>query len=201
MADALATTPVIVTAHAPILPVAAKRNSSAVWVNASIAMPIKASIAAYPPVLKGETMRLGELIGIAREIKGWTLRDLEKASGVSNALISQIETGKVRDPGFTTVVRLMDALRLSLDRAAQAEREKLKVLRKAGVWKPEVPEAAICEHCNGTCGHHGIMGGPDSPACGHCGGTGRAAGAIQFGATASSISETSQSAPSPNPVP
>ena len=82
---------------------------------------------------------LRELFGIAREIKGWSLRDLEKASGVSNALISQIETGKVRDPGFTTVVRLCDALGLSLDRAAQAERSKLDVMRKTGTWKPEVP--------------------------------------------------------------
>lgn len=85
-------------------------------------------------------MMLRELISVARELKGWTLRDLEKASGVSNALISQIETGKVRDPGFTTVVRLMDALGLSLDRAAQHERDRLSVLRKAGVWKPELPE-------------------------------------------------------------
>lgn len=84
-------------------------------------------------------MMLGELIGVARECKGWTLRELEKASGVSNALISQIETGKIRDPGSTTVVRLVDALGITLDRAATAEREKLGILRKHGVWRPEVP--------------------------------------------------------------
>lgn len=80
-------------------------------------------------------MRLGELIGVARECKGWTLRDLEKASGVSNALISQIETGKVKDPGFTTVIRLVDALGITLDRAATAERAKLNVLREAAARK------------------------------------------------------------------
>lgn len=64
-------------------------------------------------------MKLGELIAIAREVKGWTLRDLEKASGVSNPLISQIETGKVKDPGFGTIVRLTRALGLSLNRAAE----------------------------------------------------------------------------------
>ncbi len=78
-------------------------------------------------------MRLGELIGIARECKGWTLRDLEKASGVSNALISQIETNAVKDPRFTTVIRLVDALGITLDRAATAERAKRDVLRKRGV--------------------------------------------------------------------
>lgn len=65
-------------------------------------------------------MRLGELIGIARECKGWTLRELEKAAGVSNPLISQIESGKVKDPGFSTVVRLTDALGISIERARDA---------------------------------------------------------------------------------
>lgn len=76
-------------------------------------------------------MTLSELLGVAREIKGYTLRDLEKASGVSNGLISQIETGKVKDPGFSTVIRLCDALGLSLDKAAIAERAKLHVLRRS----------------------------------------------------------------------
>lgn len=76
-------------------------------------------------------MRLRDLIAVARECKGWTLRDLERESGVSNALISQIETGKVKDPGFTTVVRLVDALGVTLDRAATAERAKLEVLRQS----------------------------------------------------------------------
>lgn len=30
-------------------------------------------------------MSLGELFGIARECKGWTLRELEKKTGISNA--------------------------------------------------------------------------------------------------------------------
>lgn len=97
-------------------------------------------------------MRLGELIGIARECKGWTLRDLEKVSGVSNALISQIETGKVKDPGFTTVVRLVDALGVTLDRAATAERAKFDVLRrliKSDDECPECPKYAVkCPHCH-----------------------------------------------------
>ena len=74
-------------------------------------------------------MRLGELLAIARECKGWTLRDLEKTSGVSNALISQIETGKVEDPGFSNVVRLVEALGVSLERAASCVRIHRGVLR------------------------------------------------------------------------
>ena len=110
-------------------------------------------------------MTIGELISVARELKGWSQRDLEKASGVSNPLISQIETGKVREPGFNTVVRLMDALGLSLDRAAKAEREKLGVLRNAGAWTPEEP----CEACGGVGLHEG---NPAAPPCGICGGSG-----------------------------
>lgn len=72
-------------------------------------------------------MRLGELIAVARECKGWTLRHLEKESGVSNALISQIETGKVKDPGFSTVVRLCETLGISIERAAATA--SLKIIR------------------------------------------------------------------------
>lgn len=60
-------------------------------------------------------------MGLARELKGWTLRDLEKKTGLSNALISQIETGKVRDPGFRTVLKLADALGIPLKRLADSE--------------------------------------------------------------------------------
>lgn len=63
-------------------------------------------------------MKLGELIAVGRECKGWTLRDLEREAGVSNALISQIETGKIKDPGFSTVIKLCRALGISIDRAA-----------------------------------------------------------------------------------
>jgi transcriptional regulator with XRE-family HTH domain len=64
-------------------------------------------------------VKLGELIAIGRECKGWTLRELERESGVSNALISQIETGKVKEPSFTNIVRLTEALGISVERAAK----------------------------------------------------------------------------------
>ena len=73
-------------------------------------------------------MTVGEIINLARQIKGWTLRDLERESGISNALISQIETGHVKDPSFTKVVRLCEALGLPLDKVA--ERVSLKALKK-----------------------------------------------------------------------
>lgn len=104
-------------------------------------------------------MKLGELIAIGRECKGWTLRDLERETSISNALISQIETGKVKDPGFSTVVRLVEALGISMERAAAtASLKALKgVLRSPVVGKvtgevregdqcPGMPQA-ICHAC------------------------------------------------------
>ena len=61
------------------------------------------------------TTRLGQRIAKARKAQGLTLRELEKASGISNPLISQIERGLVREPGFRTVGKLAKALGLKLE--------------------------------------------------------------------------------------
>jgi transcriptional regulator with XRE-family HTH domain len=66
-------------------------------------------------------MRLGELLGVARECKGLTLRQLETATGISNALLSQIETGKVREPSWRNVVKIAKALGLKLERLAECD--------------------------------------------------------------------------------
>lgn len=67
-------------------------------------------------------MTFGELIGLARELKGWTQKHLAEKSGVSTADICRIEAAKLNNPGFRTVVKLCDALGLSLDRAAESQR-------------------------------------------------------------------------------
>ncbi len=66
-------------------------------------------------------MTLGQLISLSRELKGITIRELERLSGVNNASISLIENGRVRDPGFRTVVRIAGALGLSLKRLAETD--------------------------------------------------------------------------------
>jgi transcriptional regulator with XRE-family HTH domain len=55
-------------------------------------------------------MELNEMLKMSRQIKGYSIRQLEKQSGISNALISQIETGKVQNPGFFTVMALAHSL-------------------------------------------------------------------------------------------
>ncbi len=66
-------------------------------------------------------MVLSEMIALARDVKGLSLRDLEKATGISNALLSQIETGKVREPSWRNMVKIAKALDLDLDRLAKCE--------------------------------------------------------------------------------
>lgn len=75
-------------------------------------------------------MRLGEILKMAREIKGVSLRDLERETGISNALLSQIETGQVKSPGFQNVVKIARALNVKLDTLADhAVTDLKKVLR------------------------------------------------------------------------
>jgi transcriptional regulator with XRE-family HTH domain len=64
-------------------------------------------------------VKLGQVLKMAREIKGVTLRDLEHETGISNALLSQIETGHVKQPGFQNVVKIARALNVKLDTLAE----------------------------------------------------------------------------------
>jgi transcriptional regulator with XRE-family HTH domain len=66
-------------------------------------------------------MQLGEFIAVAREVKGMTLRELEKATGIHNATLSQIETGHTKEPSWRHVVKIAMALKLNLDRLAKCE--------------------------------------------------------------------------------
>jgi transcriptional regulator with XRE-family HTH domain len=46
---------------------------------------------------------------------------LEKRTGISNALLSQIETGHIKEPSWRNVVKIAKALGLRLDRLAGCE--------------------------------------------------------------------------------
>lgn len=76
-------------------------------------------------------MRFGELIGLGREIKGWTQKELAQQSGVSASDICRIEALKSNNPSFRTTVMLCDALGISLDRAAEGQRAHLDALRSS----------------------------------------------------------------------
>jgi transcriptional regulator with XRE-family HTH domain len=52
--------------------------------------------------------KLGTFLAAARKKKNLTLRAVEKATGISNAYLSQIETGDVREPSPTMLVKLSE---------------------------------------------------------------------------------------------
>jgi transcriptional regulator with XRE-family HTH domain len=49
---------------------------------------------------------IAKVLRHAREEAGFTLRDVEVATGLSNAAISQIETAKIKKPSFHSLVNL-----------------------------------------------------------------------------------------------
>ena len=51
----------------------------------------------------------------AMDAKGYTQADLARETGFSTAKISQIVSGKTKNPGFTAVVKIASALNVSLD--------------------------------------------------------------------------------------
>jgi transcriptional regulator with XRE-family HTH domain len=67
-------------------------------------------------------MKFSELLSLTRELKGLSLRQVEKSTGISNAFISQVETGK-SEISFRNAVKLCDLYNLSLDRLAATVRE------------------------------------------------------------------------------
>lgn len=68
-------------------------------------------------------MEPGELLSLCREMKGLTLREVEKATGLSNAFVSQIETGKTK-LGFESAIVLCDFYGITLDRLADLIRKE-----------------------------------------------------------------------------
>ena len=50
-----------------------------------------------------------------RKKLGFTLREVEKVTGLSNPIICQIENGKIKNPGFFTIEKLAIAYDVSLD--------------------------------------------------------------------------------------
>ena len=76
---------------------------------------------ARPEIGGGVAMKLGKLLATMRNIKGLTLRELECETGISNALLCQIETGHVKEPSWRKVVKIARALNLKLDELAKCE--------------------------------------------------------------------------------
>jgi transcriptional regulator with XRE-family HTH domain len=67
---------------------------------------------------KRQVKPVGQIIREARLQAELTLRDVERLTGLDPSQLSQIEMGKRRDPGFSTIARIAEGLGLSLDALA-----------------------------------------------------------------------------------
>ena len=65
------------------------------------------------------TMKLTELLSTCREMKGYTLRDVARMTGLSNPYISQLESGKA-EPSLRTAAALARCYGIKIDRMARA---------------------------------------------------------------------------------
>lgn len=65
---------------------------------------------------------IGAILNLCREIKGKSMRDVEKDIGLSSAFQSQFEQGKT-SLGFENAVKLCDYYGIKLDRLAAPYRE------------------------------------------------------------------------------
>lgn len=81
----------------------------------------------------------GQWLKARREERHLTLRDVEKITegAISNAALSQIETGKIKNPAFITVVTLSAALGLDTHELIHRARHDNAV--------PPTPD--FCPHC------------------------------------------------------
>ena len=66
-------------------------------------------------------MKLNQLLAEGRARKKITLRALEAKIGISNAVISQIETGYIVEPSFRNVVKIAKALEIPMSKVFEAE--------------------------------------------------------------------------------
>jgi transcriptional regulator with XRE-family HTH domain len=60
-------------------------------------------------------MEIGEKLRLARKVLRLSLRDVERETGVSNSYLSQLETGKIKDPSFRVMMTLIKFYNLSVD--------------------------------------------------------------------------------------
>lgn len=57
---------------------------------------------------------IGMEIKKQREKKGFSLKELEELTGVSDSILSDIETGKVKNPGIITVLKIAKGLEVDI---------------------------------------------------------------------------------------
>lgn len=63
---------------------------------------------------------LGETLKFGREGQNWTLRDVEDATGISNAYLSQLENDKIKKPSANVLYKLSVLYGVALESLLEA---------------------------------------------------------------------------------
>lgn len=97
---------------------------------------------ATPPLTPSERGPLGEYLWDLRQATGMSLRDVEKASGqeVSNAYLSQLETGKIPNPSPGILHELAEVYTVHLPKKALISCSYERMMELAGHIRPPDPE-------------------------------------------------------------
>lgn len=60
-------------------------------------------------------MKWHEKLKFARKASRLTVRDIERLTGISSAYVSQIENGKINDPSFFKMVKILQIYNLDIN--------------------------------------------------------------------------------------
>jgi transcriptional regulator with XRE-family HTH domain len=96
--------------------------------------------------------QVGKTLIRARERKGFTLRDVERVTGVSNAYLSQLETGKIKAPSPNVLHKLavlyevpysalMDEAGYPVAGSAEIPSEAVRLAARLGPTSPDEEDA------------------------------------------------------------
>jgi len=84
------------------------------------------------------TNSLGSTLREARELISLTLRQVEEATGISNAYLSQLENDKIKNPSANILYKLASVYRVDLN----------SLLRASGIIKKSEGVATVDEFSN-----------------------------------------------------
>ncbi len=73
---------------------------------------------------------INRTLKLCRKIKGLSLRDVEAETGISNAYLSQLETGKIKEPSFSIIIRLCKFYKITVDDLLEQEPLKTREHRE-----------------------------------------------------------------------
>lgn len=89
----------------------------------------------------GERGQIGQYLWDLRHATKMSLREVEEAAGVSNAYVSQLETGKIAKPSPDVLHKLAEAYAARLPRNSPVTSSFQKMMELAGHILPEKKKA------------------------------------------------------------